>query len=91
MCHVTRIVVYLETVTMSLQELLKLFGIPFIVSHSEAEAQCAVLELLSLTDGSITDDNDVFLFGGQNVYRHFFDQKKEVESYSASEVEQMLG
>ena len=76
---------------MVLQELLSLFGVPFVVSPSEAEAQCAALELLSLIDGSITDDNDVFLFGGQKVYRHFFDQKKDIEFYSASEVEKMLG
>ena len=61
------------------------------MSLSEAEAQCAALELLSLSDGCITNDNDVFLFGGQKVYRHFFDQHKDIELYSASEVEKMLG
>ena len=65
-----------------------MFGIPYIVSPSEAEAQCAALELLSLSDGCITNDNDVFLFGGQKVYRHFFDQHKDIE-LSASEVEKM--
>jgi hypothetical protein len=24
-------------------------------------------------DGVVTDDNDVFLFGGRHVYRHLFD------------------
>ena len=32
------------------------------------------------TQGTITDDSDVFLFGGQKVYRHFFSQDKNVES-----------
>ena len=27
-------------------------------------------------DGVVTDDNDVFLFGGQHVYRHIFDDKQ---------------
>ncbi len=29
-------------------------------------------------DGVVTDDNDVFLFGGTHVYRHIFDNKKWV-------------
>lgn len=38
----------------------------------EAEAQCAWLNHEGLVDGVVTDDNDVFLFGGTHVYRHFF-------------------
>ena len=47
------------------QELLQLFGIPWIVSPSEAEAQCAFLDMNNLTHGTITDDSDVWVFGGQ--------------------------
>ena len=36
----------------------------------EAEAQCAWLDEAKLVDGVVTDDNDVFLFGGQHVYRY---------------------
>lgn len=51
------------------QELLQLFGLPYIIAPSEAEAQCAWLDDNGLVDGVVTDDNDVFLFGGRHVYR----------------------
>ncbi|PSN40490.1 hypothetical protein C0J52_05251 [Blattella germanica] len=41
---------------------LQLFGIPYIVAPMEAEAQCAFLDFMSLTDGTITDDSDIWLF-----------------------------
>ena len=37
--------------------------------HLQAEAQCAWLDAAGLVDGVVTDDNDVFLFGGRHVYR----------------------
>ncbi|ESP01727.1 hypothetical protein LOTGIDRAFT_172484 [Lottia gigantea] len=61
------------------QELLQLFGIPYIVSPMEAEAQCAFLDHSKLTHGSITDDSDIWLFGGERVYKNFFNQKRHVE------------
>jgi hypothetical protein len=51
------------------QELLQLFGLPYIIAPTEAEAQCAWLDAAGLVDGVVTDDNDVFLFGGNHVYR----------------------
>ena len=50
-------------------ELLQMFGLPYIIAPMEAEAQCAWLDSNGLVDGVVTDDNDVFLFGGQHVYR----------------------
>ncbi len=44
--------------------------------RTQAEAQCAYLETCGLVDGVVTDDNDVFLFGGRHVYRHIFENKK---------------
>ena len=73
------------------QELLSLFGLPYILSPMEAEAQCAFLDHTHQTDGSITDDSDVFLFGGQRTYRHFFSQDKEPAVYDASEIKSVLG
>ena len=61
------------------------------MAPTEAEAQCAALNEQELTQATITDDNDVFLFGGRRVYRHFFSQDREVELYTSSELQQRLG
>jgi hypothetical protein len=76
-----------DTMIDDIKELLCLFGIPYVDSPSEAEAQCAFLERNGLVDGIITDDNDVFLFGGSKVYRYFFDQSKDVQLYLSSDIE----
>ena len=69
-----------------MQELLRLFGIPYLVSPAEAEAQCAQLDFNKLTDGSITDDSDIFLFGANCVYKNIFNQKKYAELYSLEDL-----
>lgn len=68
-----------------------MFGIPYVVSPMEAEAQCAALDGLGLTHGSITNDSDIFLFGSSRVYKNFFDQDKHVELYQRESVERSLG
>uniref|UniRef100_A0A6G1SK24 DNA repair protein complementing XP-G cells n=1 Tax=Aceria tosichella TaxID=561515 RepID=A0A6G1SK24_9ACAR len=69
------------------KELLRLFGIPYIDAAGEAEAQCAKLEELKLTEGTITDDSDIWLFGSQNVYRYFFNDDKYVMQYKMTDIE----
>ncbi|KAG9037849.1 DNA repair protein rad2 [Tulasnella sp. JGI-2019a] len=71
--------------------MLRLFGIPYVTAPMEAEAQCATLVQLGLVDGIITDDSDVFLFGGIRVFRNMFNQSKTVEVYLLSDLQRELG
>ncbi|NWU93376.1 ERCC5 protein, partial [Upupa epops] len=73
------------------QELLRLFGVPYIEAPMEAEAQCAVLDLTDQTSGTITDDSDVWLFGARHVYKNFFSQNKYVEYYQCVDFQNQLG
>ncbi|XP_020674035.1 DNA repair protein UVH3 isoform X1 [Dendrobium catenatum] len=73
------------------QELLQMFGLPYIIAPMEAEAQCAYMEMNNLVDGIVTDDSDVFLFGGRNVYKNIFDHRKYVETYFMKDIEKELG
>ncbi|XP_054255847.1 DNA excision repair protein ERCC-5 [Indicator indicator] len=73
------------------QELLRLFGIPYIEAPMEAEAQCAMLDITDQTSGTITDDSDVWLFGARHVYKNFFSQNKYVEYYQCVDFQNQLG
>jgi 5'-3' exonuclease len=81
-----------ETVTdemmLEVQELLDLFGVPYVLAPSEAEAQCAELERLKLVDGIVTDDADVFLFGGRRVLKNIFSEQRFVEMYEMASIEE---
>ena len=84
----------MSTITEEMKEdilkLLHLCGIPWVESPSEAEAQCAALEELGLVDGIVTEDSDIFVFGGKKVYKNFFDEKQYVEAYFARDIERDL-
>ncbi|KAJ3850694.1 hypothetical protein EV368DRAFT_44752 [Lentinula lateritia] len=71
--------------------MLRLFGIPYITAPMEAEAQCAELLSLNLVDAIITDDSDVFLFGGYRIFKNMFNQSKTVECFLLSDLSRELG
>ncbi|XP_066518116.1 DNA excision repair protein ERCC-5 [Hoplias malabaricus] len=73
------------------QELLRLFGVPFLVAPMEAEAQCATLDRSDQTHGTITDDSDIWLFGGRHVYKNFFSNHKYVEHFQYVDIQNQLG
>lgn len=75
-----------QTMISECQQLLSLFGLPYITAPMEAEAQCAELVSLGLVDGIVTDDSDTFLFGGTRVYKNMFNAAKYVECYLAQDL-----
>ena len=86
--------------TTDIQTLLTLFGIPFVTAPGEAEAQCSILQQSGVVDGIVTDDSDVFLFGGDCVYKNLFhgsstsrrgQQQKFVECYMRRDLESVMG
>lgn len=79
-----------DRMTQECMDLLRLFGIPYVVAPMEAEAQCAYLNQIELTDGTITDDSDIWLFGGETVYKNFFDQTKYVLEFRSGNIERLF-
>ncbi|WVQ72489.1 hypothetical protein IAR50_002044 [Cryptococcus sp. DSM 104548] len=73
-----------------IQTMLRHFGIPYITAPMEAEAQCAKLAQLGLVDGIITDDSDVFLFGGTQCYKNIFNDAKYAECFLVSDIEREM-
>ena len=51
--------------------LLSLLGLPFVQAPGEAEAQCAAFDIAGRTNGVVTDDWDVVLFGCKTMLKEF--------------------
>lgn len=80
-----------ENIIMDIVEILHIFGIPYVFAPGEAEAQCAFLDLMELVDGVISNDSDVFAFGGKTMYRNFFVDNRFVEVYKIEDIEKERG
>ncbi|KAK4685349.1 DNA excision repair protein ERCC-5, partial [Tremellales sp. Uapishka_1] len=79
-----------QAMVAQIQSLLRHFGIPYITAPMEAEAQCAKLAELDLVDGIITDDSDVFLFGGKQCFKNIFNDAKYAECFMLSDLDREL-
>ncbi|OCF36785.1 DNA excision repair protein ERCC-5 [Kwoniella heveanensis BCC8398] len=79
-----------QSMVTQIQTLLRHFGIPYITAPMEAEAQCAKLAELGLVDGIITDDSDVFLFGGTQCFKNIFNDAKYAECFLSTDIEREL-
>ncbi|KAK3742364.1 hypothetical protein QZH41_019300, partial [Actinostola sp. cb2023] len=73
--------------------LLKLLGVPYVESAGEAEALCAWMNARGIVDGCITNDGDIFLYGGKTVYKDLCISTKEcsMDLYSMDDIESELG
>lgn len=58
-------------------ELLRCFGIPFVLSPGEADAQCALLCRQGLVHAVLTEDSDVVVHGSNIVIRGFFSKQSK--------------
>ena len=54
------------------QEMLQMFCLSWLVAPGEAEAQCAQLDTAGLTEGTITDYSNIWLFGGGKGLQELF-------------------
>ncbi len=59
--------------------LLNLMGITYIESIEEADSQCAALNIANVTNGVISEDWDMLLFGCKTLLKDFFGKSKVVE------------
>ena len=69
-----------------IQELLTAFGIPWVSSPADAEAQCAFLCAAGLVDGVISDDSDTLVYGSPIVFRHLYMGDSTVEMFKLANV-----
>ena len=69
-----------------IQELLAVFGVPWIRAPAEAEAQCCFLARHGLADAVISDDSDCLVFGTPVVLRHLYFGELTVQAFYQSSI-----
>ena len=61
-------------------DLIKMFGIPYIFAHEEADSQCAYMSKKRMVDYVISDDADLLMFGCKNIVKNFtLNEKKKMK------------
>lgn len=71
--------------------LIRAFGIPYVDSPGEAEAQASYLVQTNQAEAVMSDDSDCLVFGCSHIFRNFFLNDKHVELFTLKEVETTLG
>eukprot|EP00746_Dinoflagellata_sp_MGD_P138828 gnl/MRDRNA2_/MRDRNA2_72403_c0_seq1.p1 gnl/MRDRNA2_/MRDRNA2_72403_c0~~gnl/MRDRNA2_/MRDRNA2_72403_c0_seq1.p1 ORF type:complete len:1348 (+),score=297.61 gnl/MRDRNA2_/MRDRNA2_72403_c0_seq1:73-4116(+) len=80
-----------EEMEQEIISLLEAFGIPYVKSPCEAEAQCAYLCEVGLVDAVASDDSDTLVFGAKEVYRRLFVDDIAIEKYTDTRLKSRLG
>lgn len=75
-----------RSLTNTIKEILDAFDITYIDAPMEADSQCAYLNAADLVDGVITEDNDIFLYGGKVVYKNYFKRNANVIKYDIDKI-----
>jgi len=66
-----------------IKNLLQFMGLPFVQSPGEADAQCAALNKSGLASIVMSNDWDIFLFGGKSI---LVDDKNELTQINISDI-----
>lgn len=59
--------------------LLELMGLQYSEADGEADAECAALNVANVTNGVVSEDWDMLLFGCEKLLKNFFDKSHVVE------------
>lgn len=73
---------YKETLKSSIshfKQILDIFNIPYIDSIEESDSQLAYLQMNGFIDSIISDDNDILLYGGTNIYKNWTKESKKIK------------
>lgn len=80
----------LQETLVECQQLFQLFGIPYLVSPGEAEAQCVYLCQKGIVDAVITEDSDVLALGCPLTFKNVFHRQKDMVAIRQVDIERQL-
>lgn len=80
----------IRSLTTTIKQIFEAFDINYLDAPMEADAQCAYLNYEGLVDGIITEDNDMFLYGGRIVYKNYFKKNCNIINYDMKKTADFL-